>query len=254
MKIKKGLIVLSLLSAFMMAGCEGALPEGASVEETSQGEKTSRESVEPFVNDPLPFNEQEIANNILNLGIKTGFELVCEARDVNAEAAEEFTVGVKGYTAWGIYKNYAGGVVLNTDGSATGYYKEDINQEYYKVNQINADTLKDSTPQQYFEQYAGSISSSIYYANTSAETLNYKRGEEKEFLGRQVVEYNFYRRGAKEVGFKAYIDLELGITLYWSGELTDGVNTVGGTFEVKSFKVGDDVEVPEFPVDPNLLA
>ena len=80
------------------------------------------------------------------------------------------------------------------------------------------------------------------------------RGEEKEFLGRRVVEYNFYRRGAKEVGFKAYIDLELGITLYWSGELTDGVNTIGGTFEVKSFKVGDDVTVPEFPVDSNLLA
>ena len=250
MKIRKGILALSLLAAFAVAGCDGISTEGLPSEEASQGEKTSQTSVEHFVSDPLPFNEQQIANNILTLGMQTGFELVCEAKESNAQTAEQFTVGVKGHTAWGFYQNYAGAVVLNDDGTIVGYYKENINDEYYKVNNIDASVLQDATPQEYYEKYAGSISSSIYYANTYAETLNVKRGEQKEFLGRQVYEYQFSRRGAVEVSFIAYIDVQLGITLYWSGQLTDGQNTTGGSFEVKSFKTGDQVVVPEFPVQP----
>ena len=250
MKIRKGILALSLLAAFAMTGCEGVLPEGDVSQEGSQGGEVSHTSVEPFVNDPLPFNEEQIADNILALGMQTGFELVCEAKESGAENAEQFTVGVKGNTAWGFYANYAGAVVLNEDGTIVGYYKTDINEEYYQKNDIDASVLQDATPREYYEKYAGTISSSIYYANTYAETLNVKRGEEKEFLGRRVVEYNFSRRGVATVSFKAYIDIELGITLYWSGELTDGQNTTGGSFEVKSFKTGNQVVVPDFPLQP----
>ncbi len=250
MKIRKGILALSLLAIFAMTGCEGVAPEAGESQESSQGGKTSQPTSEPFVNDPLPFDADQIAQNVLALGMQTGFELVCEAKASGAEAAEEFTVGVKGNTAWGFYQDSAGAVVLNLDGTATGYYKTEANQEYYEKNEIDESILKGATPREYYEKYAGTISDSIYYANNYFDMLKVKRGEDKEFLGRQVAEYNFSRRGSESIDFKAYIDLQLGITLYWSGQLTNGENTTGGSFEVKSFKTGAEVTVPEFPTAP----
>lgn len=232
---KKYLFLLPLL-LMPLAACDmsGPANKGNDSDETSEaglGEKFS-------------YDKQEVANKLKTYGQTTGFDITAEIKTSNDEGNSVSTIEVamKDNMVWLISEegSYTG-VQLNANG-VTAFASED-GQEF-ETTELGAEELGGKTPEEFFDQYMETLTSWLYFADTY-KSLGLTRVKEFTYVGRNVIEYSYHMSyGVASSTFKTYVDVELGITLYFFAEAIDGEGHDSEEFAVKSFLSGNQVSKP----------
>ncbi len=243
---KLGVLFLSLLfSTALVTGCTtsnngnqgGGDPGGEPGGETG--------------NDELPYSIEEVKNKLLQLGQTQGFEITLkgEATSTQGDASSgQVTVGLVRDVFWvkesGAYKKVDNGVEV---------YSYEENQYVYE----------ETTNLMDFNQTVSTATISFYYAYEYVKNaqVTLKKVSDITFLNRSAYQYeaSMVAAGVAAASFTVVIDAATGITLKFAAKAVAGAESGEGYIEVTSFKVGNDVTVPELvkkgdpgpgPVDP----
>ena len=225
--MKKLLALLPLIGAFALAGCGGEKEE-----ENSGG-------------DHLDYNEEQVKQKVRTLGETSGYEISFVVKSSDSED-DSYTIGAKNHFYWG--------------------YNDDSKSMYHLENDM-VQTYRYDSESGMFEKYGEeySIAGTDYEENfrvgydlylcmgsTHAESGGLTKVKETTFLGRQATEYKLsYGSVYGSASYELIVDKETGITLKWAVSGTSYVDGESGaaSFEVTSFKTGDDVVVPSIKAE-----
>ena len=232
---KKYLFLLPLL-LMPLAACDTSGPanKGNDSDETSEaglGEKFS-------------YDKQEVANKLKTYGQTTGFDITAEIKSSNDEgnSVSNIEVAMKGNMVWLVSEDGSyTGVQLNAN-SVTAFASED-GQEF-ETTELGPEDLGSKTPEEFFDEYMDTLTSWLYFADTY-KSLGLTKVKEFTYVGRNAIEYSYHMSyGAASSTFKTYVDVELGITLYFFAEAIDGEGRDSEEFTVKQFLSGNQVSQP----------
>ena len=202
-------------------------------------------------NDELPYSIEEVKNKLLQLGQTQGFEITLkgEATSTQGDASSgQVTVGLVRDVFWikesGAYKKVDDGVEV---------YSYEENQYVYE----------ETTNLMDFNQTVSTVTVSFYYAYEYVKNaqVTLKKVSNITFLNRSAYQYeaSMVAAGVAAASFTVVIDAATGITLKFAAKAVAGAESGEGYIEVTSFKVGNEVNVPELvkksnpgpgPVDP----
>ena len=222
--MKKLLALLPLIGAFALAGCGGE--KGNEEGGITGGEK-------------LAYSEDQVKAKVKELETD-GYEISCE---INATDMEKTTyiIGVKDEYRWadtGSSKMMAKPV---TGGLQTYDWDEDEN--IYKKSSLIPSNYSESY-MSIFDNYGAFLYEAAHYNDIG----DFTKIRETTFVGRTAIEYKcvFDAPSYGKGSYDLIIDKHTGITLKWAGSATDyrTNETSSGSYEVKSFKTGADVEIP----------
>ena len=125
----------------------------------------------------------------------------------------------------------------------TSYYYDEDEASY-----VSQGVFEDENAETYYNQIILAYTSMFYVANNYDGLDGYHKVKDLTFAGRSATEYRFDLAvmGAGEVHLETIVDKEIGITLYWdaSGKSYEDGEGGSASFEVKSFKTGNQVNVP----------
>ena len=222
----KKLLLLAALPLFLI-GCNSG-GEGGDGGDTSGGEH-------------LPYSEEQASNKLADLAKSSGFEIVYEAKD-SEDTNVSATVGIKNGFHW-----YVGGddhtMFSYLDGKLTNYDWSSENSNYVKA----PGELEGELAQKMYDTYLLAFTGSFYAANAFDDGDPYfHKVKDLTFVGRSAVEYSYdvVSVGVAEAHYKAIIDKDLGITLYWKVSGSSSSGSGFASFEITSFKTGDAVSIP----------
>ena len=231
---------ISVLSVFMLAGCNlnNLIPKDDESKGGEEGE--SQESQEKGEN--LPYNAEEARNKLMDLGEESGVEIEFQVRDDEESEVEECTFGMKGNLVWQ-YSMEGKDVIKYENSVLTSYYYDEDEASY-----VSQGVFEDENAETYYNQIILAYTSMFYVANNYDGLDGYHKVKDLTFAGRSATEYRFDLAvmGAGEVHLETIVDKEIGITLYWdaSGKSYEDGEGGSASFEVKSFKTGNQVNVP----------
>lgn len=158
---------------------------------------------------------------------------------------QSYTVGCKGNFFWYSIGEESKMLFEQSEESLQMYTYDEEHHVYEKGMTVPA-SMQD-TYQKMFESYGNFM----YVALEYQETGEFTKVKETTFLGRAATEYKckYEVAGYGKGEYQLIVDKALGITLKWSGSAEDYKNNESGsgTYEVKSFKTGAEVNVPEHP-------
>lgn len=224
--MKKLLALLPLIGAFALAGCGG----------------DKEEEAEPAT---LEYNEEQVKEKVQTLGETSGYEISFVVKSSDSED-DSYTIGAKNHFYWGY-----------NDDSKSMYHLENDMVQIYRFDSESGMFEK------YGEEY--SIAGTDYEENfrvgydlylcmgaNYAENAGLTKVKETTFVGRPAVEYKMsYGSVYGSASYELVVDKETGITLKWAVSGTSYVDGESGaaSFEVTSFKTGDDVVVPSIKAE-----
>lgn len=230
--MKKLLALLPLIGAFALVGCA----DNADGSDEPQNEESGEAAT-------LEKNKSEIQSKLEELGAN-GIEISFEVKE-NGESKRVGTVGMKGDYLW------------DYDGDNKSLYKiTTTSLETFTYNSENRTFESDgetswpeeiTDPVAYKRDIYSAALVNFTYANRYDGLDGFTKVKDTTFLHRSATEYR-YRQGVVGVAYidyKIVVDKETGMTMYWSIEAGDYAGDSGsGSYEVKSFKTGEQVTVP----------
>ena len=228
---------ISVLSVFMLAGCSlsNLIPKD---DESKGGEEG--ESQEKGEN--LPYSAEEARNKLMDLGEESGIEIVYQVRDDEESEVEECTFGMKANLIWQ-YSLEGKDVIKYENSVLTSYYYDEDEASY-----VSQGVFEDENAETYYNQIVLAYTSMFYIANNYDGLDGYHKVKDLTFAGRSATQYRFDLAvmGAGEAHLETIVDKEIGITLYWNASGKSYEDGEGGSasFEVKSFKTGNQVNAP----------
>lgn len=210
----------------------------------NKNDKDDEETSEPGAGEPLSFNKEQAVNKLKEYGQTTGFDIAVETKSVDdtGTTTSSFEVAMKNDMVWLISDGSYSGIKLNAN-SVTAFTSEDGTT--YEKTEVGQDQLDGKTPEQFFDDYMESLTTWLYFAEYSS-ALGLKKVRDFTYVGRSASEYaNKITYGPYVANYKAYIDNELDITLYFLAE-SSSPEEGNDTEEIKvtSFKSGDQVVKP----------
>ena len=185
------------------------------------------------------------------------YEIIAEMNDGHDK--ESFTLGKKGTAYWMIYEGHGNAYVIDGENAYVYSGGPDENEDFAWSFVMPMPSDGEGLEQN-IENLQMSIASWLYYANNIGEPLTTVGSA--TVAGRACTHYR-YTHTASAGGMSGtatedvYVDNETGITLKY----VIGYTITGGgqddsdstTYEVKSFKTGNAVTLPDFPEpDPEL--
>lgn len=226
--MKKIFALLPLIAVLGLAGC------GEKEDETETGG-----------GDSLQYNEEQVKENVRQLAATEGYEISCELASSGDEAASQITIGSKDNFVW-----------YYMDGEKSLHHLENNVYQAYTYDE-EVGFKKSGGPIDLSEHpeysYVTTVTdaySTFFYAGVryTSEVGLTKVNDNITFAGRSATEYkySFDYAGYGAATYQLIVDNETGITLKWYVSGTSYVDGEGGSasFEVKSFKTGNDVVVP----------
>ena len=235
MKSKKLLFLVSLLAMTSLVACDGLnnqIPIGKDSGSTSSDASGDDET-------DLPSTSEEAIEKIYDLGRTRGFEVAVVTQADNGQT-DTITIGFKNKVLWskgnGAFKEEGPNVDVYNYNSEKGYYVYSgggypIDDQYSLRNLL--------------KNLATTLSIGYRYIDDSQEGF-ISDVKDTTFLGRSAKEYTFsYHNVEAQADLKIVFDYETGITLKLSGgAIVVGEGSTISSYEVTSFKVGDDVTLP----------
>lgn len=186
----------------------------------------------------LPYDRDEIKNNLKTLGETDGFEITYGAVSDGETEVSDYVFGMKGNFAWQ-YRDEEKEAIKLVDDTLTAYSYSVENQEYTSIDLPNG--------RETWDTYITSYTLMFYIANTYDGMEGYHKVKDLTFAGRSASEYHFdyVMAGVGEAHLVTVIDKGVGITLFWdaSGKTYDGEGG-SASFRVSSFKTGSQVVPP----------
>lgn len=230
----KSLLVLSVLSIFSLTGCD-MLKNIANL-----GDDSGDNNEEKGEN--LPYTQEQAKNKLLELGQTSGFEITYHAFDEDEKEVDNYTFGMKGNVVWQYDNDDKQAIKKDDNGLSIYEYSAETQKYELTYTYTEADAI--ST----YDEYVSSYSLMFFFANTYDGMDGYHRVKDTTFAGRAAIEYRYDLTVITgEVHLTTVIDKEVGITLFWDANgksYTDG-ESGSATFEVTSFKTGNQVNAPE---------
>ena len=237
--MKKKLLFLLPFLLLSLSACDlsSLMNQGGNDDESSEKEENSEK---------LETNKEQSLNKLKEFGKTTGFDITGEVKTSNeeGESISAVEVGMKGDMAWMVSEGEYMGAIWNNE-SVTIFTSSNHGQSF-QTNEIDSEALDGKTPEQYFDEYLETLTSWLYFSDTY-QTLGLTKVKDLIYVGRNATEYmmSMSYGGMASVTYRAYIDKELEITLYWFGEaVSPEEGTDSSEFKVTSFKTGEQVVAP----------
>ena len=219
--MKRIFALLPLIGAFALAGCGG----------------DKKEEAEPA---NLEYNADQVKEKVRTLGETSGYEISFVVKSSDSED-DSYTIGAKNHFYWGYNDDSKSMYHLENDMVQTYHYDSESGMfEKYGAEYSIAGT-------DYEENFRVGYDLYLCMGSTYAETGGLTKVKETTFLGRQATEYKLsYGSVYGSASYELVVDKETGITLKWAVSGTSYVDGESGSasFEVTSFKTGDQVSVP----------
>ena len=221
--MKKLLALLPLIGAFALVGCGD----------------NEKESEEKGTN--LELSEEQAKEKVAELATHGGYEITYKYNDSGDEnVPETTTIGIKETYYW-----------FRTGEQGTMYHL--INETQVQIyswdnenSSFKADDEPITVPADTYKSLYELNTVYLYTAFTYDGTEGFHKVKDTTFAGRSATEYRLSVAAyGAAASWKAIIDKETGITLFWGVEARDiHGNSEAASFEVTSFKTGDQVSVP----------
>ena len=237
--MKKKLLFLLPFLLFSLTACDLS----SLANQFGNDDESSEKEDEEGQGEPLKTNKEQTFNKLKEFGKTTGFDITSEVKSSDQQDVSSVEVAMKGNKVWLIseHSSYSG-IQLNND-SITAFASDD--GVTFEKNEIGQEELDGKTPEEFFDDYLETITSWLYFSD-NGRSLGLTKVRDFTYVGRAATEYAMsLNYGTASMNYKAYIDKELGITLYWFGEATSPEEgTDSSEFKVTSFKYGDQVVAP----------
>ena len=220
--MKKIFALLPMVAAFALTGC------GNNDKEEGEGQN-------------LEISQEQAKEKVAELATNGGYEITYKYNDsADEDVPEQTTVGVKENYYW-----------FRTGEQGTMYHL--INETQVQIyswdnehSSFKADDEPITVPADTYKNLYEVHTLYLYTAFTYDGTEGFHKVKDTTFAGRSATEYrlNVAAYGAA-ASWTVIIDKETGITLFWGVEARDiQGNSEAASFEVTSFKTGDQVSVP----------
>lgn len=225
-------LVLPLMATFALTGCDFSLEEMIS----SLGSIEGSISLPENTGEELPIPVEESKNKLLELAQTKGIEANITAK-ASGEEEVELVVGIKGNSAWYYADEEKSGYKL-VDNELYAY-SYDAEEEKY-----NPTLMPVENPQGIYDEFVQSSTIALFYAY--GFDGGFTKVGSTTHAGRAATEYSYsFVALGVSVQWKVVIDNELGITLFWGASGTNAEGESGSaSYDVTSFKLGDDVVAP----------
>ena len=227
--MKKIFALLPLVAVLGLTGC-GKDKEGDG--DNSEGENIA----------VLEKNEAEVEAKISELAVE-GLEISFEAKEEGEEAESTTTAGMKAGYLW-IYSGTSKSMYYVTENSVLDFTYNTDEQIFERADEPLPLEVDAAT---YTKALTATFAYNFTYANKYDALSGFTKVKETTYLNRPATEYKYHRNvsGLAVVDYDLIVDKETGITLYWMIHGADYTGESGGaSYEVKTFKTGADVTVP----------
>ena len=248
MKKLLSLFVLCLM-AFLLVGCDQIMDQVKNFTDNNQDDNTEEPAkVDDKANDKLEVSQEQSEAKFEEIA-KTGYEVVF-TYTMQGEDGEEtgtMTMVAKDNTVWYTSEDDGMALVEDTDKYHIYNYEEGAYVFTYSYPKEEGESL--------FDAYKTSMNPYLYWANQYDGSL--KKGADAKVAGRNCHTYSLDMsailgayaglEGIENLKYKIYVDKELGITMKVELAATVEGESSSFSFEVTSFKLGNEVSVPRLP-------
>ena len=223
MKRKIGSLFFALILSFGLTACGVPTPGGSTDD-----------------NVKMNMTEEEAIASLKQLGLDQGFEILIETKDEDG-VVDQITFGYKEDVIWiedSAFKKVGNQIEIYSFEDGKYVYQNNAPSEF------NFDTIVTT--------YSSVLFTAYQYADA------YTSSKATTFLGRQATEYTYKVTVlTASVEWKYIVDNQTGITLSFYAKAQADGESGSASYEVKSFKIGNQVTVPELvkgsgPVNPTL--
>lgn len=228
-------ITVALLFVLSLSAC------GADKDDNQNSNAEQTESVVSTDNQESSENSEETASNRLSeLGKTKGFEITMEINDASQGNEAAITYGRKGDVVWLITNNESGNAFAQPEAGTVSMY-EYSDGKWEATTTMASDNFEDAA-----KIYTTVADMYLFRVDSSSEEV--KKDGSDTVAGRKCTKYK-YEASALTVKAeaKASIDNETGVVLKYDYTLDSGDESGSTHMVVTSFKIGDEVKLPDFP-------